>query len=72
MPGTAPGEDGVPYVAPFANEPSPEQRANCELVRGEGGRYELRTREAVARGTELVWDYGPAYGRRPYPPGRVG
>ena len=61
-----PGDDGVPYLAPFANEPSRSQHVNCELVGGEHGRYALRTLVAVNGGAELVWDYGPAYGKRAY------
>ena len=68
-----PGEDGIPYVGPFANEPTyREQVENCQLACSQYESkkkiicYCLETIKDVSAGMELVWDYGPGY-RREYP-----
>mgnify|MGYP006144657289 CR=1 FL=1 len=64
-----PGPDRIPYVAPLANEPTGvDGQPNAYLKQPtEGGRYELWTMRQVKTGQEIVWDYGPEYGKRPYP-----
>ena len=70
-----PPEDGVPYVAPYANEPTaPPWTPNCCLcsrpsssLSERARRYALVTLRAVEEGEELVWDYGDSYGPRDYP-----
>lgn len=70
-----PGTDGIPYVAPLVNEPDfPGGEENCTLkpepLPDEDGsirRHALYTTRRVRVGEELVWDYGPGYGPRPYP-----
>lgn len=70
-----PGEDGIPYIAPLVNEPTyGEQEQNCGMLPmplddedGTLRRHGLVTTRKVAAGEELVWDYGPGYGKRSYP-----
>ena len=71
----APGPDGIPYVAPLVNEATeaPFER-NCKMepepLDDEDGsvrRLCLRTTRPIEQGEELVWDYGPEYGKRSYP-----
>ena len=70
-------EDGVPYIGPFANEPTGrvwrDGEPNCVLrshhIESHAGRlrrFALITLREVKRGEELVWDYGPSYGPRDY------
>ena len=71
----SPDDDGIPYVAPLVNEPTGvDGEENCDMwpvpLPDEDGsirRHGLYTTKPVVRGEELVWDYGPAYGPRPYP-----
>lgn len=70
----APGPDGIPYVAALVNEPEEPFEDNCKLVPeplddedGSVRRYGLRTTRPILQGEELVWDYGPEYGKRSYP-----
>ena len=64
-----PGADNIPYVAPFANEPTEvDGQPNAYLKDPVAGyRYELWTTRSIAKGEEIVWDYGPSYGKRLYP-----
>ena len=69
-----PPEDLIPYVGPLANEPTGvDGEPNCYLQdppQSEDSRIcrlTLRTTRRVSRGEELVLDYGPGYGERPYP-----
>jgi hypothetical protein len=67
------GDDGIPYVGPYANEPTLGADPNCylrdvdvdclSLVR----RFSLVTLRPIAPGEELCWDYGESYGVRDYP-----
>jgi hypothetical protein len=70
-------ENGIPFIAPFANEPALDEEENCIFV-GEPlddeddtvnsyRRFGLRTRIGVKCGEELLWDYGKGYGCRSYP-----
>ena len=68
-----PGADGVPFVAPFANEPTGVHgEPNCEIVEVEfASRWHrksvLATTKLVTKGEEITWDYEEGYGRRSYP-----
>ena len=71
----SPGDDGIPYVGPFANEPTGiDGVPNCEICEypfpsyeGRRRRFGLVTLRKVKLGEELVWDYGPLYAARDYP-----
>ena len=64
----SPGPDQIPYVGPFANEPTGvDGEPNAYLKTPVAGyRYELWTTRRISKGEEIVWDYGPSYGKRPY------
>ena len=70
-----PSDDGIPYVGPFANEPTGiDGVPNCEICEyplpvheGRLRRFGLVTLRRVKCGEELVWDYGPLYAARDYP-----
>ena len=69
--------DGLPTIAPFANEPDAEHAANCRLsfptVREDAMRLGsvrngyLETTRAVPKGTPLTWCYYPRDVLRAYP-----
>jgi len=68
----SPGTDGIPFVGPFANEPFLGEEPNSHVFDSSEAntnfrRFSLMTLCPVPKGTELVWDYGPNYGVRPYP-----
>ena len=68
-------EEGIPYVAPLANEVTlitdePNSWLGAAPLPCEEGlrrRYGLRTLTKVKAGEEMTWDYGPGFGLRPYP-----
>jgi hypothetical protein len=68
-----PGADGVPFVAPFANEPTGlHGEPNCEIADVPyANRWQrksvLVTTKPIPEGAEITWDYGMGYGRRSYP-----
>ena len=70
----APGDDGIPYVGPYANEPTGvDGKPNCHifphplgLSAGRQRCFVLVTTRRVVLGEELVWDYGEHYGARDY------
>lgn len=69
--------DGIPFWAPFANEPNKSQRINSEididlkgnfkdrnyLVPGDIVIYKLISTKMIKPGTEIMWYYGPDYER---------
>ena len=67
-------DDGIPYVGPFANEPTGADGVpNCDIYpsplpshEGRLRRFALVTLRKVKAGEELCWDYGPGYGPRDY------
>ena len=69
-----PPEEGIPYIGPYANEPTGiNGQPNCVLRsfpilthEGRLRRFALITLSEVRTGEELVWDYGPLYGPRAY------
>ena len=69
-----PGADGIPFVAPFANEVSQGENAvyNAELrlleddIEQRRTTFGLFTTMHVLTGTELTWHYGASYRRSGY------